>query len=167
MVGSVVKNYNPSQGRDTLADWQGNGTGVRNALQGSLESGAERQGCGVRASFFGDYTEAIFAASDKALGSKGRQDAWRLSPFPSPNKEVQSRYLSSVGRRERWDRKCSLLASLMFCVIWNNAFREKHLVMLNWYLSSNWGIIFLVWLHNKVPGVIFIFKRVRRLREAT
>ena len=37
-------------------------------------SGREPQGCGLRASIFGDYTEAIFAASDKAVGSKGRQD---------------------------------------------------------------------------------------------
>lgn len=170
MVGSMVKNVNPSQDRDALADWQGNGRGVSYTLQGSWEtkstSGGEPQGCGVRASIFGDYTEAIFAASDKAVGSKGRQDAWRLSPFPSPNKEVQGRYLSQVGRRERWDRKYSLLASLKFCIIWNNAFREKHLVMLNQYLSSNWRISFLVWFHSKVPREIFVFKRVRRLREA-
>lgn len=38
-------------------------------------SGREPQGCRLRASIFRDYTEAIFAASDKAVGSKGRQDA--------------------------------------------------------------------------------------------
>lgn len=105
-----------------------------------------------------EITEAIFAASDKAVGSKGRQDAWRLSPFPSPNKEVQSRYLSRVGRRERWDRKCSLSASLKFCIIWNNAFREKHPVTLNQYLYGNWRISFLVWFHIKVPRVILFLK---------
>lgn len=168
MLGSMVKIFNSSQDKDVLADWQRNGTGISCTPQGSWESnspsGGEPQGCGVRASIFGDYTEAIFASSDKAVGSKGRQDAWRLSPFPSPNKEIQSRYLSWVGRRERWDRKCSLLASLKFCIIWNNAFRKKRVVALDKY--------FLV--ENQLPSLIsywsykgnFYFEE-RRPREAT
>lgn len=73
----MIKNFNPSQNRDRLIN--GNGTDISSSSAGFMRNlrtqvvGSPKVVGSEHPSL--EITKAIFAASDKAVGSKGRQDA--------------------------------------------------------------------------------------------
>lgn len=63
-----------------------------------------------------EITKAIFAASDKAVSGRNRQDAWRLRPRPFLNKEIQNRYLSWVSRNKGGIESTQILHNVELCL---------------------------------------------------
>lgn len=77
VVRSMIKNFNPGQDRDALADREkAQALSVFCRVHKKLRAQVVGSPKVVRSEQPSlEITEAIFTASDKAVGSKGRQDA--------------------------------------------------------------------------------------------
>lgn len=115
---SLDKNCPPSHNRNALLRT----ASVSCVLCSSwkAETLSARHSRAWRCSALLEITKAIFAASDKGVSGRNRQDAWRLRPRPFLNKEIQNRYLSWVSRNKGGIESTQILHNVEPC-LWREA----------------------------------------------